>query len=328
MFKLQAQLKLKTIISMSDTKYQITKTVRFKLDPYVVTNESQTEEEKEKALQKETARIKEELLQIRTNSSDEVALNFYLNDKGNDESLSDLKSLNGLLDKAISKLEYLIFKTDGNDNVVKYENKKVWSSIEIKYGFLRSYLKYDFYRFKESKYGLSNEKPPKKYKLDDRDIQFFRDEVVGSEKRIGLIPRLQEIQRSLADFTERQEVRQYEKKRFSDIALVLGDLTKRDNLVFLKSMVSALVIPNNDQKGLDAKKNELVGVIASIEAILIKSCLTLHHLNQRWVIKHVAVLSIITLSTKMRKNYKTRKKAFLKNCPEIIVIDLAQYSRH
>lgn len=313
---------------MSDTKYQITKTVRFKLDPYVVTNESQTEEEKEKALQKETARIKEELLQIRTNSSDEVALNFYLNDKGNDESLSDLKSLNGLLDKAISKLEYLIFKTDGNDNVVKYENKKVWSSIEIKYGFLRSYLKYDFYRFKESKYGLSNEKPPKKYKLDDRDIQFFRDEVVGSEKRIGLIPRLQEIQRSLADFTERQEVRQYEKKRFSDIALVLGDLTKRDNLVFLKSMVSALVIPNNDQKGLDAKKNELVGVIASIEAILIKSCLTLHHLNQRWVIKHVAVLSIITLSTKMRKNYKTRKKAFLKNCPEIIVIDLAQYSRH
>ena len=253
---------------MDNTKYQITKTVRFKLEPYVVTNDSQTEEEKEAALKKETARIKEELLQIRPNSSDEMSLDFYLNDKGNDESLSDLKSLNDLLGDSIDELEHLIYLFDGNDNVVKSENKKVWSSIEIKYGFLRSYLKSDFYRFKEAKYGLSNEKPPKKYKLDDRDIQFFRDEVAGSETRIGLIPRLQEIQRLLADFTDRQEVRQYEKKRFSDIALVLGNLTKRDNLVFLKALASALVIPNNDQKGLDTKKNELVGVITSIEAIV------------------------------------------------------------
>lgn len=239
----------------NNTSYQVTKTVRFKL---------------EAVNQAELAIIKNELLKIRPNSSDEMALDFYLNDKGNDESLSVLQTLNTLLEKAIDKLEHLIYQTDSNNNVIHYEEQKPkWSSVEIKYVFLRTYLKYDFYRFKEAKYGLtSKDTPPKKYKVNDEDIQFFRDEVSGSNKIIGLIQRLQEIQDSIADFTKRQTERQHEKKRFSEIALVLGNLTKRNNLEFLKALTSALVIPNNDKKGLDNVKNELSITIADIESIV------------------------------------------------------------
>jgi len=248
---------------MSDTKYQITKTVRFKLEPYVVTDESQTEEEKELVLQKETARIKEEMLQIRTNSSNKnVSLEDVLNSK-NDIDYNELNTLRTDLINIISQVKYLIYKTDTNGNIIYTDKGPLWSDLEIKFSFLRDYIKSEFYNFKNNKYpDTIKDKPPKKYKLYCVDIQFFRDAISGEQ---GLFERLNEIEKKIEDFTEREL---HNKSRFADIALVLGDLTKRTNLEFLKAMVNALVVPNNDEKERDLQKNKLFYAIQDLESLV------------------------------------------------------------
>ncbi len=236
-------------MSTNNTSYQVTKTVRFKL---------------EAVNQAELPRIKANLLKIKNGSSDkEVSLETIINQKKTID-LNELNLVGRHLNEIIDLVKSLIFVTYYNGRI----DNNHWSNLYIKYGFLKNYFTTDFYTFKERVYPRqSYTKPPKRYKLNDENLQFFRDAITGQN---GLIERLKKISNKIEYF---KFINQSNKTLFADIALVLGNINKRNNLKFLKDLVNSLVVPYNDFSGNDLIKDNLNKKIQDFE-ILVNGRLT------------------------------------------------------
>ena len=177
-----------------ENKYQITKTIRFKLEP-----------------------------------EGKIENHFKNNIKEKDLSLL-IKQIEELQNK-LKKLLHKGKKEDGN--IIKNsDGSTAWKcNIEIKYTWMRNYLKARFYE------NLKNTKS-KHYKLID--LKYVQEEFDNR-----WFPETAEILNGLKDFQKRVQYDTYEKKRDTQAALILNQFSKRTNFEFIKMFIYSLCNTNN-----------------------------------------------------------------------------------
>ena len=185
---------------MEDSKklYEITKTIRFELKP-------------QNDLAKNLKNILEENKEI-------DIINF----------LDQLKD--------IQKFFLDIFILNSKEDNSEYLNLKFVKNREIKYSWLRSYLKSDFYDWRE-KAG----KNEKEYKLSE--VNFLEREF------LRWLNEWQELIDKLEYFIHRNE---HEQKRRSEIAFIIRHFLKRQNFEFIREFVKSI----KDLQGADGIESD------------------------------------------------------------------------
>ncbi len=177
-----------------ENKYQITKTIRFKLEP-----------------------------------EGKIENHFKNNIKEKDLSL-----LIKQIEELQNKLKKLLHKGKKEDcNIIKNsDGSTAWKcNIEIKYTWMRNYLKVKFYE------NLKNTKS-KHYKLID--LKYVQEEFDNR-----WFSETTEILNGLKDFQKRVQYYTYEKERDAQAALILNQFSKRTNFEFIKMFIYSLCNTNN-----------------------------------------------------------------------------------
>lgn len=181
-----------------ENKYQITKTVRFKLIPQGC---------EDKALMPNQNYARE------------------TNDNSNGEN--SLNSIITQLEDLTKSLKNLLYEKEENGGYKSKDGKIIWwCGIKIKYTWMRNYMKSVFYEYR-----VKNS--PKQYAL--KDLQYVQDDFDGR-----WFPEMEEIIIELKDFENRTQSAQYKKQRYTQAALILNRLNKRNNFEFIKAFMSAL----------------------------------------------------------------------------------------
>ena len=181
-----------------ENKYQITKTIRFKLEP-----EGKIE-------------------------------NHFKNNTKKEDKEKDLSLLIKQIEELQNKLKKLLHKGKKEDgNIIKNsDGSTAWKcNIEIKYTWMRNYLKAKFYE------NLKNTKS-KHYKLID--LKYVQEEFDNR-----WFTETAKILNGLKDFQKRVQYDAYEKKRDAQAALILNQFSKRTNFEFIKMFIYSLCNTNN-----------------------------------------------------------------------------------
>jgi len=207
-----------------ENKYQITKTIRFKLDPQ--------------------GNVDAVLLKFQEDLSDKLLRAKTID---NPEGVNSLKPLINKLEGLKKNIQNLIYAKEKNGGYKTNENGRiVWfCGIKIKYTWMRSYMKNAFYDNKQ-------DNPPKAYSLNELDY-------VQTEFDNGWFPELDEIIYNLRYFDKTETNPKYEKQRYAQIALVINQLSKRSNFEFMKSFVFAFTATNKPDidNDIDAIKRQI-----------------------------------------------------------------------
>lgn len=206
-----------------ENKYQITKTIRFKLE---------AQGNVDAILLKSKEDLSDKLRAKTIENTDEVnSLRILI------EKLEELKK--NLQNLVYEKEKQGGYKTDVNGKI------KWFGGIKIKYTWMRNYMKNAFYYKKQ-------DNPPKFYSLSDLDY-------IQAEFDNRLFPEFDYIISRLKDFDRRDTQLQYEKQRYAQIALVINQLSKRSNFEFLKSFVFAFTATNKPDidNSIDAIKKQI-----------------------------------------------------------------------
>ena len=229
---------------MSDTKYQITKTVRFKLEP------------------EDEARVNEQLLKV-----DDIVLSEYLDaDKSvsnkNAEELRLQQQNNktkSMLNDVISKVEglyntfhELLYYTDSNNEIKLHTNISVKKNWALRYApkiEISDYL--DTTKPKDIDLSLGN--------------TIIRKAFEGKDDYLGWFQRIDETKNMLIDINKRNTINEYDKQRYPEIAATLGRLNYKCNLDFVKDFIDNVVLPKKNNDG--SYFNNLDALKVSISAL-------------------------------------------------------------
>ncbi len=170
-------------------------------------------------------------------------------DSASQASISDFTEQCKNIQKKI--IDIFIYEINKEKNVLKFKEGR-----KIKYGWLRNYIKIDFYDWKKE-----NNRNDKEYFLTE--IDYLSKEVLKWAKEWN------ELIEQLTELTQTEE---HEKERKSEIALVLRRFLKRQNFEFIQEFVKS-VMDLQDEKGvkLDKKLQELKNLISETY-INLKAC--------------------------------------------------------
>ncbi len=222
----------------NNTSYQVTKTVRFKLEP------------------EDSSRVNEQLLKV-----EDIVLSEYLDaDKSvSDKNAEELRlqqqnnKTKSMLNDVISKVEglynsfrELLYYTDQNNE------EKLRTNISVKKNWALRYAP----KIEISEY-LDTTKPK------DIDLSLgnaiIRKAFEGQDDYQGWFQRIDETKNMLIDINKRNTINEYDKQRYPEIAATLGRLNYKCNIDFVKDFIDYVVLPKKNNDGsffnfLDALK--------------------------------------------------------------------------
>ncbi|MFA5194906.1 MAG: hypothetical protein WC401_03805 [Bacteroidales bacterium] len=171
----------------------------------------------------------------------------------NDENLQFLIEM---LEKVECDFKFLVFEKDKDGNLKKdKENKMIFfHRLKIKYTWMRNYMKSAFYDNR-------TDNPSKAYSL--KDLNYVQTEICER-----WIPEWNDIILSLKEAQKRYKNKQnqFEKMRYSEIALTLNQLSKRSNLEFIRSFVDSLAATNKPDidKAIEDLKDTIIKLSSEI----------------------------------------------------------------
>lgn len=242
---------------MDNTKYQITKTVRFKLEP------------------EDVSRVNKQLLKV-----NDIVLSEYLDadkftgNKTKEETqlLQQNNAIKALMDDLVVKIDELynslcelICLKDDADNYAKDSNGrfKLKHSIAVKKLWATRYAS----KVRINEYLQQHEQDPRNIDLSLRN-DIIAKAFIGSDDELGWFSRIENIKTELnyinkvnkinkdgknqypTLIAEDNPIQKYEKQRYHDIALTIGRLNHKNNLDIIKDLIDNIVLPHGDNSGI------------------------------------------------------------------------------
>lgn len=231
---------------MSDTKYQITKTVRFKLIPNFADDTAKRRFVSDcEGMDRDTSTMSKEETQV---------VQPFI------EEMENLDSIIAKVESIKQSVNRLLFCSE------KYgmQHHTIFNNFKITRSWLMRYLKISFYDFLND---ASNVKTS--YKLSELPflIPAFKQSISNSELSDSNIPEeikmgwfyrieqlLEELKKvKIVKSDNKKDDNRHRKTAYPNIALVLNDLNKRNNLEFIKEFVEQLIVVT---QAIDAKSKE------------------------------------------------------------------------
>jgi len=231
---------------MSDTKYQITKTVRFKLIPNFADDTAKRRFVSDcEGIDRDTSTMSKEETQV---------VQPFI------EEMENLDSIIAKVESIKQSVNRLLFCSE------KYgmQHHTIFNNFKITRSWLMRYLKISFYDFLND---ASNVKTS--YKLSELPflIPAFKQSISNSELSDSNIPEeikmgwfyrieqlLEELKKvKIVKSDNKKDDNRHRKTAYPNIALVLNDLNKRNNLEFIKEFVEQLIVLT---QAIDAKSKE------------------------------------------------------------------------
>jgi len=211
-------------------------------------------------------------------------------------------------------LDIFIYKTEQEES--KYLKLEFKKNREIKYGWLRTYTKIEFYNWKKIK------------NKGDKDKKYYLTNIDYLPKEfLRWANEWQELIKQLENFTNKKE---HEQERKSDIAFVLRRFLKRQNFEFIKEFIFS-VTDLQDKNGIESdKKIQIFNNLLEETQKNLKTCEKKYLPAQSsGVILHKASLNYYTLN-KTPKDYgelKDSKKKELKDDLSNFIFNRTKFNR-